>query len=191
MSKAKGRHPRQRRTPKRRVRDKLRISQLYLMDGLTQEQIAAQLGISPATVNRSLKELEIEWKAETAERMRVWKASLFNEAVYQLEQWYEAWLKSKQPPQVDAQKVSSTQNGKTSEVRKSTEERAGNPAFLAGAGQTLDRLMKLTGLDIQKVAQTTPDGTAEAGSVHLEQFAALIAQVRQYEEQSRNGHSSS
>jgi transposase len=185
----KGRRPRQRRTPKRRVRDRLRISQMYVYDGKTQGEIAKELGLSAATVNRALQELETGWKAEAEQHYRVWKQMLVDEALYQLEEWYVAWQKSKLPREVDSTKQSAGADGKKVEVSKRTEGRAGNPSFLNGAGQTLDRLMKLTGLDVQKIAPTNPDGTQEYKPFSLEDFGYIIAAARQYEETLQDGRS--
>lgn len=186
----KGRRPRQRRTPKRRVRDTLLISQLYKDEGKTQAQIATDLGISTSTVNRALKELEVQWKADAAKNYDLWKMTLRNEVLFQLEQAYEAWFKSKEPRSIDSSKLTDGADGKKREISKRVEERPGNPAFLSAARESVAQLMKLTGLDIQKVAPVNPDGTEPyQPTFSLEDFGNIIDQVRQFEGQLKDGRS--
>lgn len=141
------------------ARDKRQIARWYLA-GMKQAEIAEKLGIDQSTVSRDLKALQAEWQESTlididAERRKALAR------IDQLEiEYYEAWLRSCQPKETEASKLVTDQGaGERNEASLRTEQRDGDPRYLAGVQWCIERRCKLLGLDAPtKIAPTDPTG---------------------------------
>ena len=149
-------------------RDRRMIGRLYLA-GVTQMEIAAQLGISQATVSRDLKFLQAEWQEarinDIDERKRQELAKIDN---LELEYW-DAWRRSQKDAEVETVKVVNA----TIETTNRTEGQTGDPRFLAGVQWCINKRCELLGLDAPKNIDLTSAGEK------LEQFdyGRLVASI--------------
>ncbi|GAP96084.1 hypothetical protein [Leptolyngbya sp. NIES-2104] len=126
----------------RREQDLTEIARRYLM-GETQSTIAESLKVSQQTISADMKLIRKRWRDSSIrdfdEAIAVELAKI---DLVEAEFW-EQWEKSKLPKQVK-------KNEKADGFTKQTtieETKCGNPAFLAGVLNCIDRRCRLLGLD--------------------------------------------
>src|SRR5262245_7920889 len=118
--------------------------------GHSQEQIAAELGISQATVSRDLNAFNAEVNAATVHNL----TELLNRQLHKLdlleaESW-AAWRRSREP----ARSASITETGKGTETNKGTKKVSslkhgpGDPRFLDMVRKCIAQRCKLLGLEL-------------------------------------------
>lgn len=162
-----------RRSPAQRLQDRATIAELTLK-GWHQRRIAQYLEVDVAVINRELKLVKSEWKAEALEDTDIYvKAELRRIAMLEAEYW-DAWNRSQQDKQVTVQErlqgllEADSSNGR-SKVLVRKEQRTGELAALNGLVKCIELRSKLLGL--------FPEAAATAGGqVHLnEGQLAVIA----------------
>lgn len=138
------------RTKTERVQHRALIAEL-LLKNWTQAAIGQYLEISQSQVSRELRRIKEDWKKESE---RDFELSIQQE-LKRLElierTYWEAWEKSLQPKE----STSSEKKGSELKVGKRSEQRAGNPAFLKGVMDCIDRRCKLLGLDAPIKSEVT------------------------------------
>lgn len=136
------------------ARDRRRISDLYLQQRKTQEEIAQELELSQSTVSRDLQALIGEWKKSSL--MDVDDAiaeELAKVNMLELEYW-AAWKESKKRAGWRTIKRKSVQDddgakapGYEVERISRFEDRVGDPRYLAGVQWCVEQRRAILGLD--------------------------------------------
>lgn len=145
------------------ARDRRVIGRMYLK-GATQMAIAAELGISQATVSNDLKHIQAEWQAANiADIDRRKREELAKIDALELEYW-DAWARSCENAEVETTKMvgSSPEKPDRAEKTKRVEGQAGDPRFLAGVQWCIERRCKLLGIDAPHAVDLTSAGKAIA-----------------------------
>jgi len=127
----------------------------HYLEGLTQSQIARELGVSQGTVSHDLKAIRQQWQA-SANRD-------FDEAVgielakldkVEREAW-KAWNRSLEP----AESTRVMQQAGNKRAEKTTRQQHGDPRFLEQIQRCIAARRALLGLDAPtRIAPTSPDG---------------------------------
>jgi hypothetical protein len=131
------------------------VTEMYLR-GKFQSEIAAALNISQPQVSYDVWIIQKRWRESSLVNWDEARAKEL-ERIDSLErEYWAAWEASKTERTKKRQR-----KGATGAIDASieTEQRDGNPAFLAGVIACIDRRCKILGLDAPtKIAPTTPDG---------------------------------
>lgn len=153
-----------RRTNLQIAQDRKEIAKLYLQ-GMTQASIAEKLNLSPQTVSRDIRLITKEWtKVASLDLGKARQKELARIDALELEYWAE-WERSKEETKSQtAKRVSrgpDKAKGGQSEKDKTpaesllestaivkTEERLGNPVYLAGIQRCIEIRVKLLGLNV-------------------------------------------
>lgn len=131
-------------------RDRVEVARLYLQ-GKYQHEIAQILEVSQQQVSYDLKAVQQAWRDMPLAQLSELKAKELAR-IDQLERTYwEAWEKSQQPKET----TSTAKEGEKLKVGKRSEQRNGNPAFLKGVMDCIDRRCKLLGLDAPVKSEVT------------------------------------
>ena len=121
-----------------------RVVELYLYEHRTQKEIAAELGVSQATISNDLARLQAEWQ-ETAQKDYDQAKSLQLARIDQLErEYWSAWKQSLGENEMD---------------ERSKTEKRGNPRYLQGVQWCINKRCELLGIDTGKSANTRVDVT--------------------------------
>jgi len=124
------------------ARRSAKVAEHYLA-GLTQEEIAAKLGVGKATVSRDLKRIHARWQEIAIDAREEWvRKELARLLIVEREAW-RGWKRSLKDRQVRTTKQ--TESG-TEETEK-VEGQAGDPTFLARVLDCIRRRADLLGLD--------------------------------------------
>jgi hypothetical protein len=139
-----------------RDRDLDRIAELYLQ-GKTQSEIAASLGkerayaVTQQTISRDLSAIEARWATASEAKLDAAKAKELAKIDSLERTYWTAWEASCKAKTISSAEESKGGTGKraSSMAKKSVrkEERDGNPAFLAGVLECIQRRCRLLGLD--------------------------------------------
>ena len=167
------------RTPIQRERDLLEISGLYLR-GITQAEIASQLGVSQQQVSYDLKILQRRWLAESVAKIDERKARELAKVDRLEREYWEAWERSKLDAEtVTLEKLGALKDGqgqivgtKVKEVKK-REGQSGNPSFLAGVQWCIDKRCEILGLDAPKKIDATSKGE-QIGNVDTDAIVSKL-----------------
>lgn len=196
------RNPHKGRDATTRAEDAARISRWKRM-GWTDARIVREMnrdrlpGEKPYTMNKllyDLKGLQKIWFTLAMRQTTEWKAELISKHELVMEEAWEAWEKSKTGRRVETNrtaeglrgKADSKEPGGSKELTVREEAQYGDPTILELIGRTLERIAKLTGCDLQKLALTSPNGSSPYQSLgpltdveRAAQLAALIAAARE------------
>lgn len=152
------------------------IARLYLR-GTTQAEVGEQLGISQKQVSYDLKILRERWQESALIDFNEAKArELAKIDTLEVEYW-QAWNDSK----AEFRKTSITREGADAKTIKSarsdTEERNGDPRYLAGVQWCIEKRCAIIGINAPtKIAPTDPSGNKEyAGLTDDERISKLTA----------------
>lgn len=159
-----------RRSKAQTARDTRRVSELYLQ-GKLQSDIASLIGISQATVSRTLEKLRALWLEQSvANRGAMVALELAKVDNLELQYW-QAWQASQEPKRETTTRSISLppkkgKKGKelppkidfTIERGEKVIERDGSHAFLDGIQWCIERRCELLGLDAPKRADLTTGG---------------------------------
>lgn len=130
------------RTPTQRENDLERIAALYLR-GKRQVDIAAELGLSQPQVSYDLKEIHKRWRESSLVNMNeVKQRELARIDALETEYW-QAWERSVGEV-IRTTTSRSDKDGNKASITK--EEKAGNPAYLAGVQWCIEQRCKIFGL---------------------------------------------
>lgn len=171
--------PGRRRSSGELARDRRRISDLYLR-GWLQADIAKEIDRSDATVSRDIKVLQRDWLKSALIDFDQAKARELAK-IDDLERTYhEAWERSCEDAETTTQKMIGDSKTGRKEMSKTAKGQAGDPRFLQGILQCIDRRCKLLGVDApQRKEITGKDGgpieTKNVDGVTDEERAARIA----------------
>ena len=134
------------------------IASLYLQ-GKTQQAIAERLDLSRQQIGYDLKAIQRRWREDTARDLDTDKSRELAK-IDELERTYwQAWEDSLE--QVTTETSSLVNSAKDSRNRATIrrEDKQGNPAYLRGVMECIDRRCKLLGLDSpQKLEHSGKDG---------------------------------
>lgn len=153
------------RTEIQRENDYRRIADLYLQ-GKTQVEIADIVGLDQSQVSRDLATVQARWRNDTAINLDEAKQVELSRIDTLERTYWDAWERSlEEKVKTRTEQTSNGGKGKDAEASKTAkasvekETLLGNPAYLAGVMNCIERRCKLLGLDAPtKVAPTTPDG---------------------------------
>jgi len=140
-------------------RDRRNVASLYLK-GVIQADIAEQLGISQTTVSRDLKLIQGEWAIarinDIDERKRIELAKIDN---LELTYW-DGWKRSQENAEVETTKLKGRDADKPTDLEKTkrVEGQVGDPRFLQGVANCIDKRCELLGLDAPKNVDVTSNG---------------------------------
>jgi len=137
-----------RRTQLQIVRDRRRMAEMYLQQGLGQIEIAEELKLSQSTVSRDLQELISEWKKSALVDVDDAIAEeLAKINALELEYW-AAWRKSQEPNHKKTNVKKSEMKGLGYLKQSASEEqRIGDPRYLAGVQWCIEQRRAILGLD--------------------------------------------
>jgi len=146
----------------------LRVSDMYLK-GMQQSEIAAHFGVTQQCVSKDIRSLIDIWKKYALQNINdLIQVEL--ERINHLELTYwDAWEASKQEKTTLTAKVKTkntrkriaSANAPSEETSsKRTEERQGDPRYLAGVQWCIDRRIKLLGLDPPESLNVSTVGAA-------------------------------
>jgi len=146
-----------------REKDRETVARLYLR-GVSQMDIAAEVGVNQSTVSRDLKALQKAWRESSLIDINEAKQRELAK-IDELERTYwEAWLKSCEDAESETLKrVGSTNDAQSqrAELTKRREGQNGNPAFLAGVERCIKIRIDIIGLEAPKRTELTgADGEA-------------------------------
>ncbi|MCZ2078409.1 MAG: helix-turn-helix domain-containing protein [Bryobacterales bacterium] len=145
------------RKPSQVARDRRKIADLYLR-GKVQQEIAKELDLSQATVSRDLKAIQEDWVREAAQALDRRKAiELAKVDALELEYW-EAWKRSQADAISETSELSSDSGGQKMKKQKRVDGQVGDPRFLAGVMQCIDRRCQILGIDAPKKTDVTSGG---------------------------------
>lgn len=145
------------RKPSEAARDRRKIAELYLR-GKKQMEISKELGLSQATISRDLKIIQEDWVRESEQAIDERKAiELAKVDALELEYW-EAWKRSQENAVVETSEISTETSGQKIKKQKREEGQVGDPRFLAGVMQCIDRRCQILGIDAPKKIDATSGG---------------------------------
>ncbi len=144
--------------PRRRKETLLPQINDLALEGHSCREIAARLGLCKSTVNRWLQELRQERLANVADSAEMIAVALARyDALYR--EAMEGWRRSQTDKEVRRSEETETARGSKKKRSVRTENRAGNPAFLARAQGAVDGLCKLlTRIGPPQSKVEAPDG---------------------------------
>lgn len=139
------------RTPFQREFDYERITAMYLK-GMYQSDIAAELGLSQGQISNDIKIIQKRWQSQTSLNLDEAKSKELARIDILEREFWQAWETSKSERTKARQEIGTTKDPQTGKpvINKSSmekEQRDGNPAFLQGVLNCIDRRCKLLGID--------------------------------------------
>lgn len=181
-----------RRTDLQIAKDRKEEARLYLL-GYTQAAIAQALNLNISTVRRDLSIVEEKWtKAGVMNLNEMRLRELTRIDILEFEYWQE-WQKSKEPLKSKTAKQTKRagqgKNGKRAEGENEesaglidvestalvkTEERLGNPAYLAGVERCIEKRCKLLGLN---APERTTNFNVDLSKLSDDELADLIERL--------------
>lgn len=151
-------------------------------------------GITLSQVKTDLDTVQKVWLTLSMRDHQSWLGEMLARLEHLIAECWEGWERSKTTRKITTSRTAKGLRGKTGDdgndgtqedtVRE--EAQAGDPAFLEQIGKNYDRIAKLVGLDVNKIALTSPDGRTPYDSVALaltdveraEKVAALLDRAR-------------
>lgn len=131
-----------------REQDYVEIARRYLQ-GETQASIAEHIGVTQQQISADLKTIQKRWLKSVTMMIDAAKAKELAKIDLLEQTYWNAWFASITPKEIKSSEVF-TVNGDGNATKKAslkTEQRDGNPAFLAGVDRCIERRCKLLGLD--------------------------------------------
>lgn len=129
-----------------------RINTLYLQ-GVSQMEIARQVGVNQATVSRDLTFLRKLWMTRSVEAIGQRKAEELARIDHLELTYWDAWERSRQDfestilERVGMEGDEGKPGKRRGRETKRKEQRVGDPAFLSGVMTCIDKRCKILGLD--------------------------------------------
>jgi len=151
-----------------------RISAMMLHGHTDVYEIAAEVGLSVATVRASTRLLEKRWERQAmtnlvaVKQLKVMELDLVKKAAW------AAWELSKKSKHKLTRKVV---DGEKPEVTTVVEECNGDPRFLTIVRECINNQAELQGVKVSKVAPTTPDGDKSYGEGLMEKAIEIAERV--------------
>jgi len=147
------------RTDDQRLFDDTRIAEM-VVKGKTQAAIGQQIGISAATVNRSLKRIRNQWKAIALEETTPYIGMVFETYRKLVDENWKAWENSigetrKEVRRVRRRNADEEGTPDAAEVTVHVETLNGDPRYLSNIARCMEGIRDLLGLDAPKRAELT------------------------------------
>lgn len=130
-----------RRTKTQLERDRRRISDMYLR-GMLQSEIAAELGLSQATISTDLKALQGEWLQSALLDFNEIKARELARIDKLEREYWTAWERSLE----DAETIREENGAGGIKDVRITKGQSGNPTFLSGIQWCIEQRLKIFGI---------------------------------------------
>lgn len=150
-------------------RDRIEVARLYLQ-GKYQHEIAELLKVSQQQVSYDLRAVQAQWRDIPAKQID----ELKNKELARIDQlertYWEAWVDSKKAKET----TSTAKEGDRLKVGKRSEQRNGNPQYLAGVQWCIERRIKLLGLDAPVKSEITGTDGAPLYVVALPEPAVTV-----------------
>lgn len=145
--------------------------------------------ITLSQVNTDLATVQKVWLTLSMRDHQSWLGEMLARLEHLIAECWEGWERSKTTRKIETKRVAQGLRGKgegSKEIIVREEAQAGDPAFLEQIGKNYDRISKLVGLDVSKIALTSPDGRTPYDSFGLaltdveraEKVAALLDRAR-------------
>lgn len=155
----------------------LAIAEMYLVKKMTQKDIAAELGISQATVSIQIRKLKEEFKMKGMLRYRQYlNEEMFKLDTIEKEAWM-AWERSIGRSRKTVKRKDA--GGNVIEETETEDTLVGDPRYLTLVHSSIDKRIRLLGLDQpQEVTQSSIEG--KLGKLILEgkvTFDMLVSEV--------------
>lgn len=132
------------RTPAERERDLEVIARKYCR-GETQQQIASYLELHQSQISYDLKEIIQRWRDSSVSAINE-RLVVEIERINHLERTYwEAWERSLQPKQQRRKQAKRLAAGKETLSELRSEQRDGNPSYLAGVQWCIEQRLRILG----------------------------------------------
>lgn len=151
------------RTDFQRNENYIQITEWYLR-GKHQSEIAALLGLSQGMISNDLKEIQRRWRESTTMNLDEAKARELARLDQLEREFWTAWEASKNERTQARQEKNNA--GATVKASMMKEQRDGNPSFLQGVLNCIDRRCKLLGLDAPTKQEVAGPG---GGPIQTEQ----------------------
>jgi hypothetical protein len=146
------------RSPDQIRKDRVEIAGLYLQ-GWTQAEIGAKLGLSRQQIGYDLAAVRQEWLRSTLVNFDAKKAEELARIDRLEREYWAAWEKSRNGHETTTTEQTTTPQGERSKAAIRREDQPGDPRYLAGVQWCIEQRCKVLGLNApHKVAPTTPDG---------------------------------
>ncbi len=123
-----------------------RVADLYL-EGFTQPEIAARVGISQSQVSRDLKFCSKKWQEEAKEAIEEIKAKDLVKLDRLERKYHIGWRRSIEKQKTDRTKTSVSDGKLTTESSSEEKTHIGDPRFLDGVLKCLTRRAEILGYD--------------------------------------------
>jgi predicted transcriptional regulator len=138
--------PGDKRNPTEREDQLATISRMYLQ-GSSQAEIARSLGISQPTVSLDLQEVRSRWRESSIRDFDEARSQELAKIDLVEAEFWAQWEKSKELKRTRKHEEGITEKGDILKQTTIEEQRCGNPAYLNGVMQCVERRCKLLGLD--------------------------------------------
>lgn len=122
------------------------IAKLYLQ-GESQSAIAKSLELSQQTISLDLKEIRKRWRESSIRDFDEAKSQELAKIDLVEAEYWRQWERSKQMKRVRKNEEGLTEKGTFLKNATTEEDRCGNPAYLAGVMNCIERRCKILGLD--------------------------------------------
>ncbi len=162
------------RTPAQRARDLLKTAEMYL-HGKTQQEIAQEIGVSRVQITFDLQEVRVWWRERAAMAIDERKAEELAKVDRLEAEYWKGWEDSRRPTKVStAQATTAGANpGKTVTNKEITS--AGDPRFLTGVADCIEKRCKILGLHAPTKLQGTFTHDHEYTDKEVTEIAAHLA----------------
>lgn len=159
------------RSDSERIRDYNRIARLYHM-GLTQMEIAEQIGRSQSTVSRDIISLHEQWRKAADREYAILRAEQLDEYMRLKREYYEAWEASRT--------VTTIRGSGENDAVVTQKEGPGDPAFLQGVERMRAKIDEFWGIHAAKIIALVDEDFDQAQwsedrrNRHAEALATLL-----------------
>lgn len=159
------------------LRDRREVARLSLK-GLSQDEIAIELGLSQATVSRDLKAVRDQWSQKALRDIEEAKAQILAELAEVRREAWEAWERSKRDIEVKTSEMSFGEEaegeGRPATLQKQVEKIEGrnpDPMYLKRIHESLSSQSKILGIETNVHKLTGFDG----GPIQISEVRKRVA----------------
>lgn len=161
------------RTPSQRARDMMKTADLYLK-GVTQQEIAAVIGVSRKQIEYDLAEIRLWWREKTVFAIDEWKAEQLAKLDALEAQYWKSWEDSRKPTKVNtATKTTAGARPGTTVTSKEITS-AGDVRFLDGIAAVIEQRCRILGLNAPAKFAGSITSDHEYTKDEIASIAALI-----------------
>jgi predicted transcriptional regulator len=168
------------RTPFEIARDRLVITELYCQ-GIPQHEIADRLGVSQPQISYDVKAIQADWAAKRDRLLDAHKAEQLAKIDVMEREYYAEYFRSKQPFSRTVKYAESAKDKDGPQATRAvvtTEERLGDPRYLAGVAWCIEQRCKILGLYAPEKIDITARIREAAEELGLDADAAVAEAQR-------------